>query len=77
MVTHLFVYSSKTKRFWCTVMRLSTLEEIFIFLYYVVFGFLEADDKVFLMLNHLLLLFKYDVNLMSQEVQNFFLLKPS
>ena len=60
-VVHLFVHCSKTKRLWCTVIEyfkinlhihpLSPLKAIY--------GFLVADDKVFLILNHLLLLFKY------------------
>ena len=63
MVIHLFVHCSKTKRLWCAVAEyfkinlhippLSPQSSIF--------GFVEADDKVFLILNHLLLLFKYHV----------------
>ena len=52
-----------TKRLWCTV-----IEYFKINLHIpplspqsAIFGFLEADDKVFLLLNHLLLLFKYYV----------------
>ena len=62
-VIHLFVHCSKTKRLWCTV-----IEYFKINLHIpplspqsAIFGFLEADDKVFLILNHLLLLFKYYV----------------
>ena len=62
-VIHLFVSCSKTKRLWCTV-----IEYFRINLHIpplsppsAIFGFLEADDKVFLILNHLLLLFKYYV----------------
>ena len=42
---------------------LSTLKEIFILLLpqSAIFGFLEADDKVFLIVNNLLLLFRYYV----------------
>ena len=62
-VIHLFVRCSKTKRLWCTV-----IEYFKINLHIpplspqsAIFGFLEADDKVFLILKHLLLLFKYYV----------------
>ena len=62
-VIHLFVHCSKTKGLWCTVIEFFKINlhipplppQI------AIFGFLEADDKVFLILNHLLLLFKYNV----------------
>ena len=61
MVGHLFVHCSKTKRLWCRVAEY--FKEIFILLLpqSAIFGFLEADDKVFLIVNNLLLLFRYYV----------------
>ena len=63
MVIHLFIHYSKTKRLWCTVIAYfkRNLRISLIFPQNVIFGFLEADDKVLLMLNHLLLLFEYCV----------------
>ena len=53
MVIHLFVHCSKTKRLWCTVIAYfkRNLRISLIFPQNVIFGFLEADDKVLLMLN--------------------------
>ena len=60
MFIHFFVHCSKTKRLWCTVIAYfkRNLRISLIFPQNVIFGFLEADDKVLLMLNHLLLLFE-------------------
>ena len=62
-VIHLFAHCSKAKRLWCTV-----IEYFEINLHIpplspqsAIFGFPEADDKVFSILNHLLLLMKYYV----------------
>ena len=42
--------------------QLSSLKYNFTFVHYqIIFGFLEANDKVFLTLNHLLLIFRYYV----------------
>ena len=62
-VIHLFIHCSKTKRLWCTVteyfkrnLNIPSLSP-----QSGIFDFLEADDKVFLILNHLLLFFRYYV----------------
>ena len=57
-VNNLFVLCSKTKRLWCTVIDYfkRNLDIPFII---TTESFLEADDKVFLILNYLLLLFRY------------------
>ena len=62
-VIHLFAHCCKTKRLWCTVteyfkrnLHIPPLSP-----QSAIFGFLKADDKVFLILNHLLLLFRYYV----------------
>ena len=62
-VYHLFAHCCKTKRLWCTVteyfkrnLHIPPLSP-----QSAIFGFLKADDKVFLILNHLLLLFRYYV----------------
>ena len=62
-VIHLFVHCSKTKRLWCTIIDYfkTNLHIPPLSPQSAIFGFLEADDKVFLILNHLLLLFKYYV----------------
>ena len=59
----LFVHCSKTKRLWCTVinyykinLHIPTLSP-----HSDIFSFLKADDKVFLIPKHLLLLLKYYV----------------
>ena len=62
-VIHLFVYCSKTKRLWCTIIEFFKVNLHILPLspQSAIFCFLEADDKVFLVLNNLLLLFKYYV----------------
>ena len=62
-VYHLFAHCCKTKRLWCTVteyfkrnLHIPPLSP-----QSAIFGFLKADEKVFLILNHLLLLFRYYV----------------
>ena len=62
-VIHLAIHSSKNKRIWHTV-----IDYFKINLHIpplspqsAIFGFLEVDDKIFLILNNLLLLFKYYV----------------
>ena len=76
-VIHLFAHCSKTKRLWCTVIQYFKINLHIppLSLQIAIFGFVEADDKVFLILNHLLLL--SNSMFMSQEVPKFFLLKPS
>ena len=56
----LFVNCSKTKRLWCTVTEYFkiNLHIPLLSAQSAIFGFLEADDRVFLILNHLSLLFK-------------------
>ena len=57
----IIVHCSKTKRLWCTVIECFK-RNLYIPLFLPqsgIFGFLEADDKLFLILNHLLLLFNY------------------
>ena len=60
-ITHLFVHCSK--QLWCTVTDYikRNLHIPIPLPQSAIFDFLEADDKVFLTLNHLLLLFKYYV----------------
>ena len=62
-VIHVFVQCSKTKRLWCTVIECFKWNLHFPLLspQSAIFDFLQADDKVFLILNHLSLLFKYYV----------------
>ena len=84
-VIHLFVYCSKTKRLWCTIIEYFKVNFHILPLapQSAIFGFLEADDKVFLVLNHLLLLFKYYVyisrssKVLSLEALLKFILKVS
>ena len=69
-VIHVFVLCSKTKRLRCTVIEHFKRNIILYYYHRVPFW---SDDKVFLILNHLLLLFKYYVYF--EEVQKLFLLK--
>ena len=61
-VIHLFCWLF-SKRLWCTVIEYFKINLHIPLLspQRAIFGFLEADDKVFLILNHLLLLFKFYV----------------
>ena len=57
----IIVHYSKTKRLWCTVIECFK-RNLYIPLFLPqsgIFGFLEADGNLFLILNHLLLLFNY------------------
>ena len=56
---YLLVHSSKTKRLWCTVIESfkKTLHIPPLSPQRAIFGFLEVDNKVFLILNYLVLLF--------------------
>ena len=65
-VIHLFVHCSKTKQLWCTVIEYFN-RNIHIIPHSAIFGFLEADDKVFLILNHLWLLLKYYIYVSSSS----------
>ena len=62
-VIHLFVHCSKAWRLWYTVTEYfkRNLHIPMLLHQSTIFGFLEADDKVFLILNQLFLLFKYYV----------------
>ena len=62
-VIHLSVHCSKTKRLWYTVIQYFKINLHIppLSSQSVIFGFFEADDKVFLILSHILLLFKYNV----------------
>ena len=62
-VIHLFVHCSKTKRLQCTGTEYfkRSLHIPLLSPQSAIFGFLGAEDKVFLILNYLLLLFKYYV----------------
>ena len=62
-VIHLFVHCSKTKRLQCTIIEYfkRNLHIPLLSPPSAIFGFLEADHKVFLILNHLVILFKYYV----------------
>ena len=66
MVIHLFVHCSKTIQLWCTVIEYFN-RNIHIIPQSAIFGFLEADDKVFLILNHLWLLLKYYIYVSSSS----------
>ena len=68
-VIHLFVHCSKTIQLWCTVIEYFN-RNIHIIPQSAIFGFLEADDKVFLILNHLWLLLKYYICL--KQLKNSF-----
>ena len=65
-VIHLFVHCSKTIQLWCTVIEYFN-RNIHIIPQSAIFGFLEADDKVFLILNHLWLLLKYYIYVSSSS----------
>ena len=65
-VIHLFVHCSKTIQLWCTVIEYFN-RKIHIIPQSAIFGFLEADDKVFLILNHLWLLLKYYIYVSSSS----------
>ena len=56
----IFLFTSKTKRLWCTVIEYfkRNLHIPLLSPQSAIFGFLEADDKVFLIINQVLLLFK-------------------
>ena len=60
-VIHLFVHCSKTKRLCCTIIKYFKTDLHIPSLSWqsAFFGFLEANNKVFLILNHVLLLFRY------------------
>ena len=76
-VFQIFFHCSKTKRLWCTVIEYfkRNLHIPLLSPQVAIFGFFEDDDEAFLILNHLLVLFKYYVYI-SRSSRVLFL-KPS